>query len=186
MECVNFFLGLVSLWAVICPKWMVVDFYKCRIVSVCSDTSATTAPKGRWHFTGSGNMFSLMEKKKLVGMANGLWQDYQSAHPSASLDEFYRDNSLQLRQQAHDLHVSRQNSVYVTPENHLLLQAVAEYEVLIPDQVVACLEEAEEFVFAGESESNPNADYYNWLLRGRSHIPEGPDWPEKTLQIRSE
>ncbi len=131
-------------------------------------------------------MFSPMEKKKLVGVARELWQNYQALHPSASLDEFYRDNSLQLRQQAHNLQESGQNPVFVTPENHLLLQAVAEYEVLNPDQVLACLDDAEEFVFAGESGSTPYADHYNWLLRGRSHIPEGPAWPEQALQIRSE
>ena len=146
----------------------------------------TLLTNGRLHFTGSGSIFSPMEKKKLVGVANDLWQNYQAQHPSASLDEFYRDSSLQLRQQAHDLHKSSPEPVYVTPENHPLLRAVAEYKVLNLDQVLAVLDEAEEFVFVGESRSIPYGDHFDWLLRGRSHIPQGPDWPEHAFQMRSE
>ena len=141
---------------------------------------------GRWHFTGSGGMFSPLHKELLVSLVRNLWQNYQAQHPSASLDEFYRDNSLQLRRLGHDVRKSSQNPVYVTLENHHLLQAAAEYEVLNQDQVLDCLDEAEEFVLAGESEDAPYEFHYVWLLRGRSRIPEVPAPPELALQIRSE
>ena len=142
--------------------------------------------EGRWKFTGSGNTFSPLQRDKLVDMARGMLKAYQTQHPFASLDDFYRDNSLDLRKLAANLQQESQNPVYVTAEHHPVIRAIAEYEVLDLVQVQACLDEAEEFVFAGESDAKPEADHYNWLLRGRSHIPVNPDRPDYSLEFRSE
>ena len=78
--------------------------------------------EGRWRFTGSGNVFTPLEKDELVEFARSLWHDYQAQHAHALLADFYRDNSLQLRKFAMDLQQRVRNPVYLTAENHPVIQ----------------------------------------------------------------
>ncbi|RME42433.1 MAG: DUF2384 domain-containing protein, partial [Chloroflexi bacterium] len=48
------------------------------------------------------------------------------------------------------------------------------YRVYDSDAVAGQLDEAEEFHFDGPSADHPEALHFNWLLRGRSHVPEEP------------
>jgi hypothetical protein len=50
------------------------------------------------------------------------------------------------------------------------------------DAVAERLDLAEEFNFAGPSGDRPGALHFNWLLRGRSHVPEQPR-PEREALV---
>jgi hypothetical protein len=138
---------------------------------------------GQWAFTGSGMMLSPLEKAGMVEFASELWRDYQTQHASASLSEFYRDNSLTLREFANDLRNRTANPVYLSAEGHPLVGAVATYELQAHAEVVARLDEGEEFEYVGESESEIDADHYVWLLRGRSQAPATNENLEKSALL---
>lgn len=142
---------------------------------------------GRWHFTGSGFTLSPLEKDKMVAYAREQWESYQHKHPGATVADFYRDHSLQLRDFAIELVETKQNPLYLTPERHRLMTATAHYRVRDFTAVIAQLDESEEFVYAGDSMETPGADHYNWLLRGRSHVPEASeDVKREALMLRTE
>jgi hypothetical protein len=56
------------------------------------------------------------------------------------------------------------------------------YRVADGEAVAERLDLAEEFNFAGPSGDRPGALHFNWLLRGRSHVPEQPK-PEREVMI---
>ncbi len=56
--------------------------------------------EGRWNFTGSGILITPFEKPAMLKAAQGLWSIYQQKNPQASLLDFYRDHSLDLRNAA--------------------------------------------------------------------------------------
>lgn len=127
--------------------------------------------EGRLHFAGSMVPLSPLQKPALLECARGLWENYQAQHPQASLDDFYRDRSLDLlRCQAEILHAPPP-SVY-TPEGHPIVPCTARYTVIHPQAIEDLLDEAEEFAFAGPAEEDETALAYVWLLTGRSHVPE--------------
>ena len=142
--------------------------------------------EGRWRFTGAGHVFTPMEKPELVDFARSLWEDYRAQHPGALLDAFYRDRSIQLHKFAEDLQFRLQNPAYFTAEYHPVIQAIAQYRVLDLDEVLARLDNSEEFNFAGESEIRAGAEHYNWLLRGRSHVPAAEEPADPVTVLRTE
>jgi hypothetical protein len=128
-----------------------------------------------------------MYKTEMVEAAQKLWADYQAMHPGAALSDFYRDQSLDLLRTIKRLQAEASRPpVFVSAEGHALMEARAEYIVRDAVGVGDRLGEAEEFNYAGESEEGPGAEHFNWLLRGRSHVPEKP-MPEKgALSLRSD
>lgn len=126
----------------------------------------------RLHFTGAGVILPPTKKKSVLAYAQKLWADFQAQHPDATLDQFYQRHGL-------DLHKfmkrkGEEKPIYVTPEMHILENCTARYQVRDGRAVARILEAAEEFNYAGESSENPDALHFNWLLRGRSHVPHAP------------
>lgn len=128
--------------------------------------------EGEWAFTGSGKQLSPNEKDELVNFARELWRQYQELHVSASLNDFYRDNSLALYRLADAINKRNAAIAYVSAEGHPLVRAEATYTVLAPAEVMARLDECEEFTFTGDRPSDTQENHYAWLLRGRSQAPE--------------
>ncbi|MFQ6101195.1 MAG: hypothetical protein ACE5OS_08165 [Anaerolineae bacterium] len=52
--------------------------------------------------------------------------------------------------------------------------STARYAVTDPRTVEERLDQAEEFIYARPADEDETALAYNWLLRGRSHVPESP------------
>jgi hypothetical protein len=129
--------------------------------------------EGRLCFTGSGLPLAPMEKPNLLEFAQELWKAYQAQHPDASLDDFYRDHGLDLYHRAMEITTAPPPPVY-TPEGHPVMACTARYAVTDPRAVGERLDQAEEFNFAGQDADDPTSLHYDWLLRGRSHVPEVP------------
>ncbi|MFQ5594006.1 MAG: hypothetical protein ACE5HA_07630 [Anaerolineae bacterium] len=125
----------------------------------------------RLHFTGTATSLPPLKKGSVLDYSRQLLADFQARHPQATLDEFYRRRGLDIR------HFMRRKAsekpVWITPEGHRIESCVALYRVNDGDAVAEQLDEAEEFNFAGPSADYPDALHFNWLLRGRSHVPEG-------------
>jgi hypothetical protein len=138
-------------------------------------------------FTGSSPALTPMYKTEMVEAAQKMWTAYQAQHPGAALPDFYRDQSLDLLRTINRLQAEASRPpVFVSAEGHALMQARAEYIVRDAQAVGDRLSQAEEFNYAGESEQGPGAEHFNWLLRGRSHVPEKP-MPEKgALSLRTD
>jgi hypothetical protein len=129
--------------------------------------------EGRLNFTGSMMPLSPLQKPALLDCARGLLENYQVEDPQASLDDFYRDHSLDLLRCQAEILNAPPPSVY-TPEGHPIVPCTARYTVTHPRAVEDLLDEAEEFVYAGPAEEDETALAYVWLLTGRSHVPEVP------------
>ncbi len=127
--------------------------------------------QGQLHFTGSMIPRPPLDKPALLDFAQELWKEYQAQHPQASLDDFYRDHSLDLYRRLMEIATAPPPPVY-TPEGHPLMDCTARYAVTNPRAVEERLDEAEEFIYAGPDAGDSTALHYNWLLRGRSHVPE--------------
>jgi hypothetical protein len=138
-------------------------------------------------FTGSAVMLTPLEKEDLLDVARRLWDKYRSQRPEATPADFYRDHSLELRRAALRLQeeASRPPTL-LTPEGHLLVSASAQFTVRDHDAVAELLEQVEEFEAAGPSDEDPQALHFNWLLRGRSHIPEQPASKKGALMLKTE
>jgi hypothetical protein len=134
----------------------------------------------RLHFTGSGSVLAPLRKGGVTNYSRQLLADFQARHPEATVDEFYRRHGLDIRQfmrrEAGELPVS------ITPEGHEVEICSAYYRVADGEAVAERLDLAEEFNFAGPSGDRPGALHFNWLLRGRSHVPEQPR-PEREALI---
>jgi hypothetical protein len=129
--------------------------------------------EGRLNFAGSMVPMSPLQKPALLDCARGLWKEYQAQHPQASLDDFYRDHSLDLLRCQTEILNEPPPSVY-TPEGHPIVPCTACYTVIHPRAVEDLLDEAEEFAYAGPAGEDETALAYVWLLTGRSHVPEVP------------
>jgi hypothetical protein len=129
--------------------------------------------EGRLCFTGGGLPLPPMEKPDLLESAQGLWEAYQAQHADASLDDFYRDHGLDLYHRAMEIATAPPPPVY-TPEGHPVMACTARYAVTDPGAVEELLDQAEEFSFAGQDADDSTSLHYNWLLQGRSHVPEVP------------
>ena len=129
--------------------------------------------KGRLCFAGNAIPCPPMEKPALLGFAKELWEKYRTQHPQASLDAFYRDCGLDLYHRAVEIVSAPPPPVY-TPEGHPLVAGTASYGVADPQAVADRLDQAEEFICAGPDADDPKSLHYNWLLQGRSHVPETP------------
>lgn len=126
----------------------------------------------RLHFTGAGTLLPPTKKEVVLDYSRQLLADFQAWHPGATVDEFYQRHGLDIRQ-----FMRRKGSeepTVITPEGHRVAICTTYYRVSDGDAVAERLEEAEEFNFAGPSADDPGALHFNWLLRGRSHVPEGP------------
>ena len=139
--------------------------------------------EGRLSFAGAVIPRPPMEKPALLNFARELWEEYQAQHPQASLDDFYRDHSLDLYHHLIEIATAPPPPVY-TPEGHPLTPSTARYAVTDPRAVEERLDQAEEFVCAGPADEDETALAYVWLLRGRSHVPETPI--ERGLMLRGE
>lgn len=126
----------------------------------------------RWSFTGAGLMFTPDDKHRLVRYITDHWRQYQAEHAEATFDDFYRDHSLELLKFGKQVQQDALHPLYRSAEGHELVNASAIFRVLDYRQVINVLDQAEEFAFAGPSADVRGADYYNWLLRGRSQTPE--------------
>jgi len=128
--------------------------------------------EGRLGFTGSGFPLPPMEKPELLDFAQELWKKYQVQHPDASLAHFYQNHGLDIYHRALEI-ASAPPPVY-TPEGHLLMYSTARYAVTDSRAVKERLDQTEEFIRVGPEADDPKALHYNWLLQGRSHVPEVP------------
>jgi len=140
--------------------------------------------EGRLCFTGTVVPLPPMEKLALLNFARELWEDYQKQYPQASLDNFYRDHSLDLYHRLMEIATAPPPPIY-TPEGHSLMASTARYAVNDPRAVEERLDQAEEFVYAGPADEDEKALAYVWLLRGRSHVPEIPI-ERKGLMMRTD
>jgi hypothetical protein len=129
--------------------------------------------EGRLNFAGSMVPLSPLQKPALLDCARGLWENYQAQHPQGSLDDFYRDHSLDLLRCQDEILNAPPPSSY-TPEGHPFVPCTARYTVIHPRAVEDLLDEAEEFAYAGSADEDETALAYVWLLTGRSHVPEVP------------
>ncbi len=129
--------------------------------------------EGRLCFTGNILPLPPMEKTDLLEFARELWEMYRVQRPDASLDHFYRDHGLDLYHRAVEIATAPPPPVY-TPEGHPVTASTARYAMMDLRAVEEQLDQAEEFNFAGSDADDPASLHYNWLLRGRSHVPEVP------------
>ena len=126
----------------------------------------------RLHFTGGGIPLQPRKKQAVLDYSRKLLADFQKRHPQATLDDFYQRHGLDIRQFMK--RKAEERPVWVTAEGHPLAFCTAVYRVADGEAVFQRLEGTEEFVFAGASDDYPGALHFNWLLRGRSHVPEQP------------
>ncbi len=129
--------------------------------------------EGRLCFTGSMVPLSPLQKPALLKCARGLWDNHRVQHPQASLDDFYRDHSLDLLHCQAEI-LSAPPPSHYTPEGHSIAPCTARYTVADPRAVEDLLDEAEEFIYVGLAAEDETALAYVWLLTGRSHVPEVP------------
>jgi hypothetical protein len=137
--------------------------------------------EGRLQFTGSGMPLPPRYKSDILVFAQGLWEEYRAQRPQASLDDFYRDHSLELHHRVMEI-AATPPSVY-TAEGHPVMFCTARFAVANAEAVGARLDEAEEFEYAGPAHDDPAALSYVWLLVGRSHVPEAPLEEQKGLVL---
>ncbi len=129
----------------------------------------------RWNFTGGGMLFSPEDKLRLERFFAERWRQYQAEHPEAAYNDFYRAHSLELFQFGEQVQEDASNPLYRSAEGHELVRASATYSVSDDGPVIERLDQAEEYVYVGPSETMRNAEHYKWLLRGRSHAPAMQD-----------
>jgi hypothetical protein len=139
--------------------------------------------EGRLHFTGTMSPLSPLQKPALLEAAQELWKTYQAQHPQASLDDFYRDHSLDLLRCRAEI-INEPPPTYLTPEGYPIAPCTARYAVTDPQAVEERLDQAEEFVYAGPADEDETALAYVWLLTGRSRVSEVP--VTKGLMLRTE
>jgi hypothetical protein len=134
----------------------------------------------RLHFTGVGTSAPPLKKGRILEYSRQLLANFQAQHPEATLEDFYQRHGLDIRHFMRRIAV--EEPIWITPEGHEIEICVAHYRVYDGDAVAERLDEAEEFNFAGPSGDYPGALHFNWLLRGRSHVPEVPK-PETEVII---
>ena len=138
-------------------------------------------------FTGSSPALTPRWKGEMVQAAQKLWDDYRARRSEATPSEFYRDRSLDLLHAMQRLQEEAMRPpVFLTAEGHALVEAHAEYIVRDAQAVADILREAEEFNDAGPSEADTRAEHFNWLLRGRSRVPEKPIPDKGAVALRTD
>lgn len=137
----------------------------------------------RLHFTGSGIPLPPMRKEAVLEYSRQLLADFKARQPEATLDEFYRHHGLDILQFMQRLAMQRPK--VITPEGHAVEFCTAHYRVADADAVAERLHAAEEFEYAGPSADDPGALHFNWLLRGRSHVPEQPKPESEALVMQT-
>jgi hypothetical protein len=138
-------------------------------------------------FTGSTVMLPPQHSEELVEAARRLWDQYRSQRAEASLSDFYREHSLDLmRESRRAYEEAGRPPIVLTPEGHPLVSATAHFTVRDPGAVAELLSQSDEFEAAGPSDEDPQAEHFNWLLRGRSRIPEQPVPKKGALMIQTE
>jgi hypothetical protein len=146
----------------------------------------TILTEERWSFTGSGALFTPLEKPRLLKIAKKLWAEYQQEHSQAGLLDFYRGHSLDLYQAGEEIQEDRGKPEEVfTAEGHPAISAKAEFTIQgNPGLVEGILDHADEFVFQNEQKTGEFSGclHYIWLLRGRSSVPEAPE-PTKGTRL---
>ena len=126
-------------------------------------------------FTGSSTALTPMYKKDMLEAAQKLWDEHRMQYPEAAFSDFYRDRSLDLLRAMQRLQEEAMRPpIFLSAEGHKLMEARAEYVVRDFQAVVGRLDSAEEFVDVGPSDDEPDATHFDWLLRGRSNVPETP------------
>jgi hypothetical protein len=144
---------------------------------------------GRVSFTGSAMLLPPREKEGILKTARKLWKIYSTKYPQASLSDFYRDNSLAL-----GLACKRAQEEAAEPptpfsaEGHELVLSRARYHLRAEAaEIEAALDATEEFINAGPSEEHPDALHYNWIQRGRSHVPKASrKFKKHSVMLRTE
>lgn len=126
--------------------------------------------EGRLRFTGTLSALSPMQKPELLQTARDMWERYQVQHPLASLDDFYRDHSLDLYHVQREIVAAPPPTPY-TEEGHPIAPCTARYSVVRPQALVKRLDRAQEYFYAGPADDETALSYV-WLLTGRSHVPE--------------
>ncbi len=138
-------------------------------------------------FTGSTVMLSPQHAEELVESARRLWDQYRSQRAEVSYSDFYRNHSLDLMREARRVHEEASRPpIVLTPEGHPLASAIAHFTVRDPGAVADLLSQSGEFEAAGPSNEDPETQHFNWLLRGRSRIPEQPAPKKGALMIQTE
>jgi hypothetical protein len=138
-------------------------------------------------FTGAAVMLPPQHAEELVESARRLWDTYRSQRAEASYSDFYRDHSLELMREAkRATEEASRPPVLLTPEGHPIASATAHFTVRDPGAVAGLLSQREEFEEAGPSDEDPEAQHFNWLLRGQSRVPERPAPKKGALMIQTE
>lgn len=143
----------------------------------------------RLSFTGVGKGLIPLQKPEMMRFVRPLWEEYQANHPQANPTDFYRDHSLDLWHHVDDIHEESQRPpTALTMEKHPVVIARAHFSIhCAPYEIEDLLDECIEFHYAGPSAKSPDALHYNWLLRGRSYVPENPNPMEgKAVVLRTE
>ena len=132
---------------------------------------------GRLHFTGIGKSLTPLQKSDMMRFVRPLWEEYQTNHPQTNLTNFYRDHSLDLWHHVDNIHEeSKHPPTALTKEKHPVVLARAHFSIhCAPYEIEDLLDECIEFNYAGPSAEATDALHYNWLMRGRSHVPENPN-----------
>jgi hypothetical protein len=138
-------------------------------------------------FTGATVLLPPQHAEELVESARRLWDKYRSQRAEASNSGFYRDHSLDLMREAKRAYEEASRPpILLTPEGHPLASTSAHFTVRDSDAVADLLSRSDEFDDAGPSDEDSEARHFNWLLRGRSRIPEQPSPKKGALMIQTE
>ncbi len=135
----------------------------------------------RLHFAGGIVVLPPTKKQAVVAYSRQLLATFLAKRPGATLDDFYRQHGLDIRQFIHQK--GEERPIMITPEGHPLEHCEARYLVKSAQAVMERLGDAEEFNFAGPADDQPGAYLFNWLLRGRSHVPEEARPPEEEALV---
>lgn len=162
--------GIVATDLLSGETWEIHDRTASRVMQRWSMILARLTYTDRLHFSGAAVVMSPSKKQVVVAHSRQLLADFQSQHPEATLDEFYRQRGLDIRRFMQKK--AQERPLTITPEGHAIEHCEARYLVKSAGAVMERLDSAEEFEFAGPSTDRPGANSYTWLLRGRSHVPE--------------
>lgn len=166
-------------------EWEIHDYSASRHMQQWAILLARPTYTGRLHFTGGSTILSPTKKQAVVAYGRQLLADFQAEHPGATVDDFYRRHGFDIRQFMHKK--AQERPLLITPEGHPLEDCKARYSVKSARAVTERLDDTEEFQFAGPSTDAPGAITFNWLLRGRSHVPEHDQRPDgETLTFITE
>ncbi|MBS1254076.1 MAG: hypothetical protein MAG451_03132 [Anaerolineales bacterium] len=137
----------------------------------------------RLHFTGAGIPLPPARKEAVLAYSRQLLADFKAQHPDATLDEFYQQHGVDIYHAMR--RIATERPVVITSEGHEIEPSTAYYDVADSEAVFEQLEQTEEFHYAGPSAEDADALHFNWLLRGRSHVPEQPKPESEALELQA-